>query len=168
MANKQKGKPPRGSGKGFKCETPYCRNRKARKGNGYFLRLCWKCRSRQLKERHPATYVMNALRQRARKRRIPWGITLADFKTWCAQTGYLVKRGHGKGLATIDRINANEGYHIGNIQILEYLENCTKGHYVPGMDCKQNDSMPEENKLPLSDLEGEAEAVYEEGGEHPF
>lgn len=161
MARSNKGKPPRGSKKGFKCETRYCRNRKARKSNGYLLRKCWKCRSHLLRERHPATYVMNALRQRARKRRIPWTITLEEFKKWCARTGYLKKRGHGKGLATIDRVNANEGYHIWNIQIMEFLQNCTKGHFVPGMDCKQNDSMPEEKKLPPRGDADEEGAVYQ-------
>ena len=157
-----KGKPPKGSKKGLRCEVSYCRNLKARKSDGYYLTVCWKCRARWLKENHPATYVMNAMRNRARARRVPWKITLAQFKDWCAATGYLEKRGHGKGLATIDRINADLGYTIDNIQILEFLENCTKGHYVPGYKFyKQNASMPEENKTPLPEPEPDE-------GDNPF
>jgi len=149
-----KGKPPKGSKKGRMCETRYCRNVKARKSDGYLLKHCWKCRSRMLKERHPATYVYNALRGRAKQRRVPWKITLPEFKEWCKKTGYIEKRGHGKGLATIDRINANKGYTLDNIQILEFMENCTKGHYVPGYEYyKQNASMPEHMKTPLEEPE---------------
>src|SRR4051812_25908021 len=80
-----------------KCVSPWCRNRKATKYTYYlspktgqrikyvnFLSHCWKCRARMLKERHPATYVLNAIRQRAKKRKIPFTITLEEFKKWCA------------------------------------------------------------------------------------
>jgi hypothetical protein len=109
-----------------------------------FLRHCWKCHSRQLKERHPETYVLNAMRQRAKARKIPFDITLDQFRDFCKQTNYIELRGRDPSSLTIDRIDHDKGYHIWNIQVKTFLENCTNGHVVPGRDCKQNESKPEE------------------------
>lgn len=75
----------------------------------------------------------------AKKRGVPVSLTLAQFKKWCHETGYLEKRGKDPASATIDRRNHDEGYHIWNIQILSHEENSTKGHTVPGVDTAQNE-----------------------------
>lgn len=146
---------PKARSKEEKCATKRCRNRKAAKKTRYkspsgeviiydnFLRHCWKCRARMFKESQPATYVLNALRNRARKRKIPFTITLVQFREWCVATRYLELRGRNPDSATIDRIDHDKGYHIWNIQIKTFLENCTNGHVVPGRDCKQNERNPE-------------------------
>lgn len=138
-----------------KCLTLWCRNRKAVKSTYYrktdgtvvryegFLSHCWKCRSRMLKERQPATYVLNMLRNRAKQRGIPFTITLAEFREFCRKTDYLEKRGHFKGGLTVDRKDHDKGYHIWNIQVMEFEENSTNGHVVPGKECKQNEAKPE-------------------------
>jgi hypothetical protein len=82
---------------------------------------------RRLKEKHPHTYVLNMLRHSARKRNLPFTLTLAEFKEFCDRTGYLTLRGHGKGYYTVDRIDSNRGYHADNIQMLEFLENSAEG-----------------------------------------
>lgn len=89
----------------------------------YRLCLCWKCRSRQLKARHPATYVLNAIRQRAKKRGVSCTITLTEFKTWCEDTGYLEGRGRKADSLTIDRIDPDLGYSLDNIRVLGHREN---------------------------------------------
>lgn len=146
---------PKARTKEEKCATKWCRNRRAAKitrhrmANGKVkefhsqLPVCWKCKSKRLKERHPATYVLNALRVAARRRRIPCTLTLAQFEDWCEQTGYLQNRGQEPTSATIDRINHNEGYHIWNIKVLNHLENSTNGHTVPGEDSEQNAQQPD-------------------------
>jgi len=80
-----------------------------------------------LKERRPWTYVLNMIRHSARKRKLDFTLTVATFKEWCLQTGYLEKRGNKPGDLTIDRINWNEGYHIWNLQVLTHEENSGQG-----------------------------------------
>lgn len=149
-------KAPVARSKDEKCVSKWCKNRKAvhvtyhKMADGTvkkyesFLNHCWKCRARMLKERQPATYVLNAIRQRAKARKIPFDITLPQFKKFCAETGYLEKRGREAGSASIDRIDHDKGYHIWNIQIKTFQENCTNGHVVPGRETKQNERKPEE------------------------
>jgi hypothetical protein len=147
---------PKARSKEEKCVTPRCRNRKATKYTYYkspktgerityvnLLNHCWKCRSRMLKERQPATYVLNAIRQRAKQRKLPFTITLEEFEKWCAETGYLEKRGREPESYSIDRIDHDKGYHIWNIQIKTFEENCTSGHTVPGRETMQNERKPE-------------------------
>lgn len=125
--------------KAEKCATKWCPNERAHKTTRYQspkghvvvyenrLKHCWKCRARWLKEHHPATYVLNTLRRSAKRRRLPFTITLAEFKWFCLRTGYLEVRGHKPGAMTIDRIDSNRGYHIDNIQVKEFLDNCEGG-----------------------------------------
>ena len=118
---------PRARTKEEKCATRWCRNRRALKTDGYFLKFCWKCHSRQLKERCPWTYVLNMLRHSAHKRNLPFTLTVASFKAWCAQTHYLERRGNKPGDLTIDRIDWNEGYHVWNIRTITHEENSKQG-----------------------------------------
>ncbi len=131
---------PKARSKEEKCAAKFCRNKRAVNNTGRMLRLCWKHRSKQLKERHPETYVLNAIRQQAKKRKIPFTITLAQFRAWCAETGYITSRGTTPDAATIDRKNHDEGYHIWNIQILSHAENSEQRHFVPGQEERDPDS----------------------------
>lgn len=54
------------------------------------------------------------------------------------------KKGHGEGYMSIDRLDHSKGYHIWNIQMKEFLENCTNGHVVPGKYLPQNHPTPKE------------------------
>ena len=110
-----------------KCAAPWCRNERAVNNTGRRLRLCWKCRSRQLKQRHPHTYVLNAMRIRARQRKVPFSITLEQFKEWCKKTGYLQTRGTEPDSMTVDRKNHALGYTIDNIQLMTHQENSENG-----------------------------------------
>lgn len=92
-----------------------------------FLKYCWKCHSRRLKEKRPWTYVLNMLRHSARKRKLPFTLTVASFKKWCEETGYLEKRGNKPEDLTVDRIDWNDGYHIWNIKTMTHKENSEQG-----------------------------------------
>lgn len=116
--------------------------------------LCWKCRSRRLKENRPWTYVLNLLRIGARRRGIPITLTGAEFKEWCRQTGYLQKRGQTPDSLTIDRIDRSQGYHIWNIRPLSHAENSDQGI----------DNTPRES----ADTDDSAPSAPEAGGENPF
>lgn len=143
-----------------KCVTKWCRNRRAlkytyyRSANGTvikyenFLRHCWKCRARMFKERRPVTYVLNMLRHSARKRKLPFTLTIAEFAEFCERTQYLERRGHKPGCLTIDRIDMNEGYHITNLQVMEFLENSEQGaDNTPRAErgCAQVVEVPDDN-----------------------
>jgi len=80
-----------------------------------------------LKERRPWTYVLNMLRHSARKRKLPFTLTVAEFKKFCEETRYLELRGNKPTNLTIDRKDWNEGYHIWNIQVLTHEENSMQG-----------------------------------------
>jgi hypothetical protein len=157
MAKSEKKRKSRKSRAGQeKCATKWCRNRRAAKVTRYvsasgktkvyhnFLRHCWKCRSRMLRESQPATYVLNAIRNRARQRGLPFTITLPEFRKFCAETNYLELRGRKPDSLSIDRKNHDQGYHIWNIRVSPFNLNCTNGHTVSGRVCAQNERVPEE------------------------
>lgn len=130
----KKGKPPRGSVRGRKCETRYCRNAKPLRPSGYVLKVCWKCRSRRYRKLHPESAALNSVRLSAKRRNIPFTLTIEQFKLFCQASGYLETKGNKPQSMTIDRINHNLGYSIDNIRVLSHAENSRNGHSVPGMD----------------------------------
>ena len=67
------------------------------------------------------------IRHSAKKRDLPFTITLAEFKDFCAKTGYLERRGNQPEDFTIDRIDWNDGYCIGNLRVLTHEENSNQG-----------------------------------------
>ncbi len=87
---------------------------------------CYKCRSKGIRERKPIDVVFYWLRKSAKKRRKEFTITLPWFRQWIISTGYMVNRGRLTDNLTIDRIRNNEGYTIGNLQILTKGQNSTK------------------------------------------
>jgi len=129
-------KAPQATG-AMKCVTKWCRNQRAEKKSvykrkdgteaTYFLKHCWKCQSRLLKERQPVTYVLNMLRHSAKKRDLPFTLTKAQLADLCARTGYLEKRGNAPDSLTIDRIDWDEGYHIWNLQVITHEANSAQG-----------------------------------------
>ena len=102
------------------------------------MKRCWKCHTRLLKERHPETYALNALRSHARRRKVPFSLTLAEFREFCEKTGYLEERGLEPWSATVGRINHDEGYHLWNIRVESHAKNSQNGHTVPGRNTAQN------------------------------
>lgn len=91
--------------------------------------LCNTCRSRKIRTEDPERYAYNNLRSSARKRGIPFTLTLEQFRKFCVQTEYMNGKGLGKKSYTVDRIREGEGYHIDNIQCLTRSQN-TKKYWV--------------------------------------
>lgn len=88
---------------------------------------CWKCRTRMQKITQPESYSLKILRQNAKMRKIPFTLTLEEFKKFCKETDYIERRGKKPGCLTVDRIDWNKGYHIWNIRVLEFMENSAQG-----------------------------------------
>jgi len=130
---------PKARTKAEKCKSKWCKNRRATKRSRYrtasgkvgvyecTLPYCWKCKARHLAERHPHTYVLNMLRHSARKRNLPFTLTLDQFKAFCAKTNYLELRGKNPSSLTVDRIDRTDGYHHWNIQIMTHADNSAQG-----------------------------------------
>ncbi len=104
----------------------YCRNDRPKHKS-----ICWKHKSRLLKERHLATYTFNLLRCGARRRGIAFTLTLKNFIDFCQRTNYLVLKGQNPDSLTVDRINHDFGYAQDNIKVSTHAENSFKKHWVP-------------------------------------
>ena len=106
----------------MKCKTKYCRN-KPPKGR----RKCSKCRSREHKESNPFQYHYTKAKHNARRRKIPFHLTLEEYKEIWEQSGKWQAKLEGKNFS-MDRINVNEGYHRTNIRIVSMLMNVEVWH----------------------------------------
>lgn len=62
------------------------------------------------------------------KRDIFFGITFEEFKQFCLETGYLEVKGKRSLSQTIDRIDNNKGYTLGNMQMMSMRSNVQKYH----------------------------------------
>lgn len=67
-----------------------------------------------------------ALKDRAKRRKIPFSITLLQFRKFALETNYLNRTGLGKHCLTVDRKNNLKGYTPRNIQALTREENVIK------------------------------------------
>lgn len=102
-----------------RCKTPGC-GRPRKKRNTY----CCRCATRRWAANQPASYTLNKLRSNAKRRGIPFSITLEEFKAFCAShPDYLTARGRNSRCLSIDRVKSWLGYSIDNIRLLTVAEN---------------------------------------------
>ncbi len=67
-------------------------------------------------------------RGNAKKRCKEFTVTLEQFRNFCQETGYIIKKGYRGKNCTVDRIRNWEGYHIGNLQLITNMANIRKYH----------------------------------------
>lgn len=108
------------------CIVRECTNPKKRHNDGGFHSFCNRCRDRRHESKFPAKYAFNNLRKSARKRDIPFTLTLEQFEKFCAETGYLTLRGGGSDDMTVDRIESKKGYEDGNLRMATNFQNGSK------------------------------------------
>jgi hypothetical protein len=89
-------------------------------------KFCHKCKTRLYRANNPIRYAFGAIKDSAKKRGIPFNIAYSDFETWCNNTGYATGKGVKRLTDHCDRIRDDEGYHIGNIQLLSQGDNIRK------------------------------------------
>ena len=70
----------------------------------------------------------------ALRRKKSFEITLEEFRDFCKDTGYIIRKGMRGKNCTVDRINNNLGYFIDNIQLLTIWKNIEKYHTID-KDC---------------------------------
>lgn len=102
-----------------KCKT--CNNESAPKGN-----FCYKCTKRKYRTNNPIKSSFQNLRSSAKKRNIPFSLTLKQFKKFCYKTKYIQNKGITKNAFHVDRIKEDEGYFYNNIQVLKNTDNVKK------------------------------------------
>lgn len=131
-----------------RCSTPHCR-RTARQGRN----ICNTCRDRKWRAAHPEHHLWKNLKKSAKKRGVPFSLTVDEFKAFCARTRYHELVGRNAMAASCDRIDDTKGYSADNIRCLEYglnagrpkergrtatdelpLQLATAGHYEPHED----------------------------------
>ena len=78
---------------------------------------------------HPVSSMFVALKASAKARGIPFKIEKEDFHIWAQEVG-VEKLKKLKKSVTVDRVDSDLGYEIGNIQVLTNLENAYKSNYV--------------------------------------
>ena len=103
------------------CKAYRCKKRKDGRG-----RFCSKHYKRWRLEKDPVAYVYSATKSNAKRRGKEWGITLDEWREWCASNDYIEKRGKKKKSSSIDRIDNSQGYFLWNIQILPLGVNSSK------------------------------------------
>jgi len=108
--------------KRMKCETPKCKN-KPKKHSRY----CYKCLSRQYRERNPMKAAYYLLRSNAKRRGHEFNLTFDEFKLFCYKTDYIVGKGRTKESYSIDRIDPRIGYTYSNLRMLTVSDNSKKG-----------------------------------------
>lgn len=87
---------------------------------------CNTCKSRKADIRNPARRAFRMVKDSARKRGIPFNLSFDEFKEFDRQTGYVESRGQSAECLSIDRINPEKGYEVGNIRAMNWLENCRR------------------------------------------
>lgn len=94
--------------------------------------VCAKCRKRHQRKRSPLKSTYMHLKENAKRRHIPFSLTIVDWLLFCERTGYLEKRGIYKGTMQVDRIKVvnddgtTRGYDVSNIQMITMEDNIRK------------------------------------------
>lgn len=119
--------------KGVYCCAHGCSDKPHEKKGG----LCHKHYARKIREQDPVYARYNQFCGNARKRKIENSVTLEEFRKFCIDNDYIVKKGRRGQNATIDRRCNVHGYHIWNMTILTNRQNASKGNRFRGdeFDC---------------------------------
>lgn len=125
-------------GKGILCCVKFCTNKRRsykdkKTGKVYYRKMCCKHERQKQKENNPIGYHYDFTKQNAKRRKIEWNLTLQEFKDFCNDNPKYLKsinKAYVKTAKTlsIDRINPNIGYQIGNIEIRTLAYNSRKRH----------------------------------------
>lgn len=104
-----------------KCKHEFCNKNANTKG------YCKKHYAAFMAKQYPYKNAYSRLKSNAKRRAIPFYLTLEEFKQFADSTGYINRRGRTKYDLHIDRIDCTKGYSKDNIQVLTNLQNARKG-----------------------------------------
>lgn len=78
------------------------------------------------KEKHPIRYAYSVLKNNAKRRKIPFNLTIEEFIKFCTLNNYIENKGRFGHSYTIDRKIPWIGYTYDNLQILTNSQNVRK------------------------------------------
>jgi hypothetical protein len=79
------------------------------------------------RSKDPLRYSYLNLKHNAKRRGKAFELSFEDFKAFCRETNYLAGKGKTITSYSIDRIDNDKGYVLGNIRILSVSDNAKKG-----------------------------------------
>ena len=120
--------------------------------------LCHTHYNQYRKDQDPASYYYYHLLMNAKARKIPFSLTLPEFREFCERTGYLAVKGRNKNAGQIDRIRSTEGYHASNIQLLDQAMNGRKRFIDKMLREKAESKLTEAEKQQIQDFYKELES----------
>lgn len=138
------------------CCAYACNNKPVKKLGG----LCYKHYQRKRRVLDPVGVRYNQWKQKAKQRGKEFNVTLAQFRDFCKNTGYILKPGKRGKNATIDRPENFRGYSMDNMQLLTGRQNVGKYYnydrhqpppenYDPGPGPPEYDNNDENDDLPF-------------------
>lgn len=89
---------------------------------------CRRCRVRLWRANNPIRAIHNAIKNKARRRGVPFSLSLEYFTSLCEETEYHKTRGRLPDDFHLDRIDCTRGYEDDNVQVITASENCKKSH----------------------------------------
>jgi hypothetical protein len=108
------------------CQVAFCTRPSEKAAQTGRSLMCGTCRVRLWRANNPIRAIYNAVKNKARRRRIPFDLDYEIFERLCRETEYHARRGRAVTHLHIDRIDALRGYHNDNVQILTAAENREK------------------------------------------
>lgn len=122
------------------CHTPFCTNRLAPSCRNVH---CTKCRARVGRANNLVKATFDSCRHKAKRRGIPFTLTLEEFAHLCEDSQYHQFRGRRASDLHLDRIDSTRGYETGNVQVVTASENCTKARNEVGYHASGEAHEPE-------------------------
>lgn len=84
---------------------------------------CARCRSRRFREKFPLRYVWHNVKHRAKERGHAFKLSFEDFSAWAIESSWFDKRGKRAEALSIDRIDPEKGYEVGNLRAVTLSDN---------------------------------------------
>ena len=90
-------------------------------------RVCYTCKTKRDRQTNPIIIIYHNHKKNAKRRKKVFDIPLSYYKFLVISSGYIDKRGREAHSLTIDRIDNELGYIMGNMQVTLKSVNCSKG-----------------------------------------
>lgn len=110
-----------------KCIVKWCRNRLPESALRKHNSVCSKCAMRRWRANNPLAAMLLLWRNRAKKKGVPFDLTITYLEWLLEGTGYVENKGRFRGCLHLDRIVPSVGYVRGNVCVLPAEVNCSKG-----------------------------------------
>lgn len=110
------------------CEVLNCRRLRSHlNSNGVVSRVCSRCQTTRWRINNPLHAKWKAIKDKAKRRKVSFEVTLEEFMGFCQATGYASRCGRMAADLHVDRKDALIGYRLDNLRVLTCADNSSKG-----------------------------------------